>query len=148
MDTLMDFIMKTYQSSKRYRAEKLDCGLVPFHQLYIYRICRHPGGSQDWLARALCISKSNVTRQLTTLEQAGFVTRSPDPDDRRIMRVYPTEKAEEVFPQVEKLIREWETLLLDQFTEEEKSVFLNLMKRAASRAAELAGEESGAKKKE
>ena len=79
MDTLMDFIMKTYQSSKRYRAEKLDCGLVPFHQLYIYRICRHPGGSQDWLARALCISKSNVTRQLTTLEQAGFVTRSPDP---------------------------------------------------------------------
>ena len=147
MDTLMDFIMKTYQSSKRYRADKLDCGLAPFQELYIYRICRRPGESQDWLARTLCINKSNVARQLLSLEQSGFVTRSPDPNDRRILRVYPTEKAKEIFPQVEQLIHEWETLVLEPFTAEERSVFIDLMKRVSVRSAELAGEESGAKKK-
>ncbi len=148
LDTLMDYIMKTYQSSKLYRADKLDCGLAPFHQMYIYRICRSPGSSQDFLARSLGVSKSNVARQLSALEQGGFITRSPDPDDRRALRVYPTAKAKALFPQVEQLIREWEQRLLEPFTAHEKEEFLLLMKRAAVCAAELAGEESGARGRE
>ena len=57
METLLDFLTKLYQSSKRYR-EKLDCPLSAFQQLYVCQACRSPGSSQDAIARRLCVSKS------------------------------------------------------------------------------------------
>ncbi|MEW2397271.1 MarR family transcriptional regulator [Streptomyces sp. NPDC046862] len=43
------------------------------------------------LAARLSVEASHVTRQLRQLEGAGYVTRVPDPDDRRAQRVQLTE---------------------------------------------------------
>ena len=72
----------------------------PFHHNFITAICAHPGYSQDQLSRLLCLNKSTITRRLTYLEENGFVTRRPSDVDKRVMLVYPTEKAhpQNVFP--------------------------------------------------
>jgi MarR family transcriptional regulator, transcriptional regulator for hemolysin len=49
----------------------------------------HP--SQQRLARAVGIEGPTLTRHLDQLEAAGFVRRVPQPDDRRAVRVEPTE---------------------------------------------------------
>ncbi|MDT0317727.1 MarR family winged helix-turn-helix transcriptional regulator [Streptomyces millisiae] len=43
------------------------------------------------LAARLSVEASHVTRQVQHLERSGFVTRVPDPDDRRAQRVQLTE---------------------------------------------------------
>jgi MarR family transcriptional regulator, transcriptional regulator for hemolysin len=47
--------------------------------------------SQHELARAIGIEGPTLTRQLDQLEAAGLVRRVPHPDDRRAVRVEPTE---------------------------------------------------------
>jgi MarR family transcriptional regulator, transcriptional regulator for hemolysin len=49
----------------------------------------HP--SQQQLARAVGIEGPTLTRHLDQLEAAGLVRRVPQPDDRRAVRVEPTE---------------------------------------------------------
>jgi len=49
----------------------------------------HP--SQQQLARAVGVEGPTLTRHLDQLEAAGLVRRVPHPDDRRAVRVEPTE---------------------------------------------------------
>ena len=49
----------------------------------------HP--SQQQLAREVGIEGPTLTRHLDQLEAAGLVRRAPHPDDRRAVRVEPTE---------------------------------------------------------
>lgn len=143
MPSLMRSINRTSRLANTYRAARLSetqgegsC-LNACHHIYIFHICRNPGISQEQLARRICVNKSNVTRHLSALEQSGFVTRTADPDDRRVMQVWPTKKAEEMFPRVRSLMQEWEEELLSDFTEEEKNSLLTLMERVMNRAAAL-----------
>jgi DNA-binding MarR family transcriptional regulator len=47
------------------------------------------------LANLLAVEASHVTRQVQRLQEAGYVTRVPDPDDRRAQRIRLTTAGEE-----------------------------------------------------
>jgi len=127
--------MMISRCSNQFRSERLrDTGLCGQHCAYILRVCREPGTTQDAIAREICVNKSNVTRQLAALEQNGFVERRPCEADSRAMEVYPTEKALAVLPEVRAVLREWNECITADFTEEEKTQFLDLLARAADRA--------------
>lgn len=68
------------------------------------------------------------------MEQAGFVRRESDPDDRRVLRVYPTEKAEAALPRVCELMEEWNRLLLEELNPEEQACLLTLLSRVTRKA--------------
>jgi len=52
--------------------------------------------SQAEMARQLNVNKSSVTRQLAVLEEKGYIRREPAAADKRILLVYPTQKALDV----------------------------------------------------
>ncbi len=142
MDSLMRSINRTHRCSKRYYNEKLNSdGLSGSQQIYIFQICRHPGISQEQLSQRIVVNKSNVTRQLSVLEQNGFIRRQPSPEDKRVLQVFPTEKAEALYPKVLELMRIWNNLLLEDFSEEEKNLLLSMMQRIQEKALLLAEEE-------
>ena len=135
MPSISRYIMMISRCSNQVRSERLrDTGLCGQHCAYILRVCREPGTTQDAIAREICVNKSNVTRQLAALEQNGFVERRPCEADSRAMEVYPTEKALAVLPEVRAVLREWNECITADFTEEEKTQFLDLLARAADRA--------------
>lgn len=135
MPSISRYIMMISRCSNQFRSERLrDTGLCGQHCAYILRVCREPGTTQDAIAREICVNKSNVTRQLAALEQNGFVERRPCEADSRAMEVYPTEKALAVLPEVRAVLREWNECITADFTEEEKTKFLDLLARAADRA--------------
>ncbi len=105
-------------------------GVGPHDQAYLFYICRHPGESQEALGRALFVHKSHVTRHIAHLEREGFVTRTPDAQDKRVMRVYPTEKAEQILPRLREVGAEWRAILSADFTPEELATFEGLLARA------------------
>ena len=118
-----------------YRDEALaEVGLTSCQVPYMMRICRQPGWTQEELARDLYVHKSSVTRTLAALENGGWITRAPDPEDRRALRVYPTEKAEAALPRVCELMEEWNRLLLEELNPEEQACLLTLLSRVTRKA--------------
>jgi len=144
---MMRYISGTYRCAGSFRAAKLGAeGLGSCQHVYIIQICQNPGISQEGLAKRIRVNKSTITRQLGALEQNGFILREPDSDDRRILRVYPTEKATQVYPRVIALAEEWNRLLLEDFTPDERSALLQMLERVWRRAERVA--ESGREEKD
>ncbi len=139
MPSLMRYVNIISRSGVSYRSERLsDTDLNGFHTSYLINVCRHPGISQDKLAEKLCINKSNVTRNLVYLEQHGYIERHPSEEDRRVMQVFPTEKALDILPRILDIVREWNGYITSDFSDEEMEMFLEMMSRASARAKEYA----------
>lgn len=138
MPSLMRYINVVSRCGASFRGAKLaDTDLGDTHHSYILAVCHNPGISQDKLARKLFINKSNVTRNLAYLENHGYVTRRQSDEDRRVICVYPTQKALDALPGIRAILREWNGYITEGFTEEEMATFLSMMKRVSERAAEL-----------
>ena len=148
MDPLMKYISRIHRCAKRYRGARL-CGegLSAAQHVYILQVCKFPGITQDALAGHICVNKSNVTRQLGTLEQSGYVERRPDPADRRVLHVYPTAKAQEIFPQVRALMQEWNRLLLEGLSSAQRAQLTALLEHLTQRAIALTEQEVGGPEK-
>ncbi len=56
--------------------------------------------SQRELSNLLSITSATAVRLVDRMERDGWVTRQVDPDDRRVKRVVPTDKAGEVWKEV------------------------------------------------
>lgn len=86
------------------RAEKaivreLTKALIPFGlkiaQLdLMMNVYRHPGISQQELARRLLVGRSNITMLVPDLEKLGLITRDNDANDKRVMRLSLTAQGE------------------------------------------------------
>ena len=121
-----------YRNS-RIQAEDLQTG----HYAFVLAICREPGRSQEELARELCINKSTVARNLNCLEENGYISRIPLPNDKRQFSVYPTQKMTDVLPQITQASREWIELLSEGISSEELRIFDSVLERMQARAGEI-----------
>ena len=120
----------------QYRTDRLaPMGLKACHASYLTEICACPGISQDKLARRIYINKSNVARQAAVLEEEGFITRTPSAADKRVMELYPTEKALALLPQIHEILNCWENCIGFDLTEDEKEVISGLLAKMKVRAA-------------
>ena len=106
------------------------------HARYIIEICDRPGISQEGLSRRLLVDKSTVARQCVLLEEAGMIRREPRADDKRILQLFPTEKALALLPQLTEAWDSWEALLTRDMTEEEKALAADLLLKMKVKARE------------
>lgn len=128
-------IIAISRCNSQFRSEKMAAfGLKSCHTSYILHICHNPGISQDQLAQRIYINKSNVARQAAFLEEAGYITRTPSPSDKRIMELYPTEKAIELLPQIRQILVEWETMLTEGLSQEEIETVSHILDKLRDRA--------------
>ncbi len=142
MGALMKYINRISRCSSLFKNGKLEHkGLNGYQHVYIRNICREPGISQDNLAKSIYVNKSSVTRQLALLEQNGFITRRPSDKDRRVMQVYPTQKALNILPEIKRLSAEWESAITTDLTDKERSLFLSILERIMEKAAEKVDQE-------
>lgn len=137
MSKIIRDITEIARCGAQYRTETLaPMGLKSCHASYLIEICAAPGISQDKLAARICINKSNVARQAAILEEDGFVTRVPSPQDKRIMQLYPTQKTLDLLPSISPILRQWEACLTDEFTEEERAFLEQILARMKDKASE------------
>ena len=141
MPSIMRFISSTYRAAMLYREHELEgTGLGPYQTPYLMALYNTQGISQEALSKRLNLHKSTVARQLSVLEKDGFVRREPDPDDRRQMLVFPTEKALGMEKRIRAILSSWSEDLLKDFTPEEASALYSLMARISYRASEIVKE--------
>ena len=124
-----------------YREDRLkEYGLTGFQVKYILAVCNGGGVSQDELARQLLVNKSNVARQMVALESAGFVRREQSERDKRVYKVWPTEKAEALMPLIRSVNEEWKGIICRGLSEEEKKELSDLILKLVANARAYAEE--------
>ncbi len=128
-------IMIISRCTNLYRDKKLtECGISGYQAPYIPEICKNPGITQDQLAHNLHVNRSSVTRQLTILENNGFVTRQRSAADRRSVEVYPTEKSIEILPKVRASFTDWRQKLTEGLSEEQQEMLETLLDELSKKA--------------
>lgn len=80
------------------RAQHLGLTQAQWHTLVL--LARHEGCNQVALADMLDVQPISLARVLDRLQDAGFIERRPDPEDRRAFRLYLTEKAAPILEQI------------------------------------------------
>ena len=115
------------------------------HYAFALAICRVPGRSQEELARELCLNKSTVARNLNYLEERGYITRSPLPNDKRQFSVHPTEKMLSVLPEIIDASVKWMTLLSEDISEQEMEIFDAVLAKMQAKARDIVEAQEAAK---
>lgn len=136
MSQLIKDMLEITRCGAQYRLDQLSpMGLKACHASYLTEICAQPGISQDQLAKLIFLNKSNVARQVVVLEDEGFITRSPSPADKRVMQLYPTQKALDLLPEISCLLTCWEECITGDLSDEEKEQVSSLLAKMKCRAA-------------
>ena len=142
MQKFMKMLNNISRSQAIYRSRRITSDeLLPGHYSFVLAICHTPGRSQEELARELCINKSTVARNLNCLEERGYITRTPLPNDKRQFSVHPTEKMLTVLPEIKTASLEWMELLSEGIAEEELTVFNSVLERMQTKARQITEEQ-------
>lgn len=144
MPAFMKHLGEVWRCANLYRTEEFEeLGLGGYQDSYILQVCRQPGIAQEKLAGLIYVHKSNVARQLNSLEEKGFITREADPNDRRGLLVYPTEKAYAALGRIREVHGRWNELVLEGLSErerEEVARYAQILAENAKRIIEQGGE--------
>ena len=79
---------------------------------------------------AFHLSHPTVSGILSRLEQKGFISLQPDPNDRRCKRIFVRPKGQECHQTMHQTIADTENQLVQDFTPEEKALFSEFLQRA------------------
>lgn len=98
--------------------------------LYLVRICENPGIIQEKLAEQIKVDRATATRAIKKLELNGFLVKKADKDNKKIKKLYATEKGMKVFPFIIRENAHSNDVALAGFSEEETEVLYGLLQRA------------------
>ena len=97
--------------------------------LFLLQLYRQDGISQEELTEKLSIDKGTTARSIKKLEKEGFIIRLKDEHDKRAYKIYLTDKSKEKQNDVCNVLQEWESILTENITEEERDTLINILKK-------------------
>ena len=142
-------IMKLINSIQRssatiYNKRLENYGIRKWEHPYILKITNNPGITQEELAHSLHVNPSTVTRQLSLLESEGLIEKRTDSEDRRISRIYPTDRMLELKPHAVHVMMDLnDQIILKDFSDEDKKTAYALLERMTENAAREAEKHLG-----
>ncbi|WP_129597507.1 MarR family winged helix-turn-helix transcriptional regulator [Methanohalophilus profundi] len=122
-----------HRHNLRYLSQELEIYGIGGGQFRFLLALYHVDGIRpEELSRMLMVNRATATRALKRLEEAGYVQRAPDPKDRRALVVNLTEEGHRMHRFIRQLSQKRSESMLAGFSEEEKTLFRNLLERAIS----------------
>jgi DNA-binding MarR family transcriptional regulator len=86
--------------------------------------------SRKSLSEVMGLSGPSITSLLNGLEKNGFIIRQQGDADGRTMRIDITEKAVGLIDETENVFAKTEQKLLEDFTDEQKKIFFEMLQKA------------------
>ena len=94
------------------------------------------GINQEYFANFLKMDNATAARSIKKMENAGFIIRKKDENDKRAYNVFLTDKAKELQPKIKYILARWTQILLKDFSEEEQKDYINFLKKSEKNASE------------
>jgi len=95
----------------------------------LMRLAKEQNIIQETLVRHYLLDKGTIARAVKKLEAAGYIRRIVDPSNRRAVRLFLTEKGEQVIPALRKIDREWDDRVYAGLSMMERDSLTALMRR-------------------
>jgi len=107
-----------------------EANISPSQLAFITFSASNPGCGVKAIASGLSLSKPTVSIGVSQLEDAGFLTRQPDPQDGRAVQLFLTPKGQDLHQRTNDFrCKKFERLLTDLTAQERKNL-LTLFERA------------------
>ena len=130
-------------SSKRFMEALEPLGIDPREFLLMRFVAAADGRPQHELAERLAIPPSRMVALVDRLEEAGFIERRPDPEDRRVRGLYLTRKGRGVLERAGKVAIDYETRLCAGINREEREQLIDLLQKLQAGQTHLRGVHPG-----
>lgn len=100
----------------------------------MFYISKNSPVNQDKIVKFLKADRATVTKALDRLEQAGYVQRECDTEDRRAKVIVITERGRSAAATFKKIMEVWREIILEGFDESEVEEFERLCTKACKNA--------------
>ena len=140
LDRSLGFLLGDASRLLRKRFDRLarSFGMTRAQWRVIAVLRRDEGINQTGMADIMDIEPITLGRHIDRLEEAGWVERRPDPGDRRVWRIYLTDKVQPALVEMEKIAIEVRNDAMVDFSPKERERFIdNLIRVKSNLAASL-----------
>lgn len=97
-----------------------EIGLYPGQEIILGYIIHHEGGMQSAIVSHTQKKASTIAKAIQRMEQAGYICRKKDENDKRIFHLYTTDLGKETYAKITELKKQECEYYSHLFTEEEK----------------------------
>ncbi|WP_075980776.1 MarR family winged helix-turn-helix transcriptional regulator [Bacillus massilinigeriensis] len=97
--------------------------------LYLVRICENPGIIQEKLAEMIKVDRTTASRAIKKLEINGLIQKKDDPHNKKIKKLFPTEKGKDVYPFIKRENDYSNLVALSGLSESESENLFHLLQR-------------------
>ncbi|WP_043891015.1 MarR family winged helix-turn-helix transcriptional regulator [Paenibacillus sp. Aloe-11] len=97
--------------------------------LYLVRICENPGIIQEKLAEMIKVDRTTASRAIKKLVINGFIEKKEDDHNKKIKKLFPTERGNNVYPFIKRENDYSNNVALEGFSEREVETIFNLLQR-------------------
>ena len=127
LDRSLGFLLGDTSRLLRKRFDRLArfMGLTRAQWRVIAILRRNEGINQSSMADIMDMEPITLGRHIDRLEEANWVERRADPSDRRVWRIFLTEKAQPVLVELEKIAIEVRDDAMTDFSLEERERFID-----------------------
>ncbi|WP_129691343.1 MarR family winged helix-turn-helix transcriptional regulator [Gottfriedia acidiceleris] len=97
--------------------------------LYLVRIVENPGIIQEKLAEMIKVDRTTAARAIKKLEMNGFIEKKEDKENKKIKKLFATEKGENVYPFIKRENDYSNIVALEGLSEIEVETIFNLLQK-------------------
>ncbi|WP_017811257.1 MULTISPECIES: MarR family winged helix-turn-helix transcriptional regulator [Paenibacillus] len=97
--------------------------------LYLVRICEQPGIIQEKLAEMIKVDRTTASRAIQKLETNGFIEKREDPHNKKVKRLFPTARGEQVYPFIKRENDYSNSVALEGLSEQETELIHDLLRK-------------------
>lgn len=128
-DCILFLLAKAYQQvSAGFKAGLREYGLTPVQNLVLAALREEDGVPIGEIGRKLVLDPATLAGTLDRLASAGWIEKTPDAQDGRVVRVWQTEKARQSGPALSREIRQINEKAVRGLSLEEKLLLKRLLR--------------------
>ena len=102
--------------------------------VFLLKLYKEDGVSQEELAKRLFIDKGAAARAIKQLEENGYVTRKINAGDKRAYEIYLTTKAHDIEKEINVILAKWNSIISAGRSEEEIGILINALQNMSANA--------------
>jgi DNA-binding MarR family transcriptional regulator len=128
-DCTIFLLAKAYQAAHNmFKARLQPYGLTNMQHLVLEGLWYQDGMTAAELGKLLILDKATLSGVLARLEDSGWIYRDHDQEDKRLVRLHTTEKANQLRDELIELRCKTNAQLLADFSPEEQILFKRLLR--------------------
>jgi DNA-binding MarR family transcriptional regulator len=128
-DCVIFLLAKAYQKAHaNFKKRLIGYGLTPIQHLILEALWLQDGQSAGDIGKMLTLDAATLSGVLERLAAGEWITKEPDPDDKRILRIHLTSKCKELRPRLSEERNRANDEIMHKLTLEEKILLKRLLR--------------------